>query len=279
MPPGGRCNRHLLADPPDRYAEERGAEFWRDGVKQIALAVGTSLFLVLWELAFQLGVVALHWQPTELALYAGDKAGFAVLLALVLTIGRRWRACGFAGPLALARWWMLWPIWFDALVPLTQGPAEDSALYLVGWGAVSLAVGIGEEGLFRGVIMGGLGLDRPRRAIIVSSVLFGAIHLAGLLSPIDYRLVLAQAASVVGLGLILGAVRIRAASIWPCVIVHAVLDFCGIAAGGGVVEAMQYSDDAVFSMLGAGGVALAWGLVLSWRLPTPPTAMPQPATA
>ena len=248
-------------------------------MKAIALAVGMSLILVLWELAFQLGVVALNWQPTELALYAGDKVGFAVLLALALTIGRRWRKSGFAGPLAFARWWMLWPIWFDALVPLVQGPAEDGALYLVGWASVSLAVGIGEEGLFRGVIMSQLGIDRPRRAIFVSSLLFGAIHLAGLLSPIDYRLVLAQAASVVGLGMILGAVRLRAASIWPCVIVHAVLDFCGIAAGGGVVEAMQYSDDAVFSMLGAGGVAFAWGLVLCWRLPKPRTILPTPMPA
>jgi membrane protease YdiL (CAAX protease family) len=75
---------------------------------------------------------------------------------------------------------------------------------------------------------------------------------------------------VVGLGLILGAVRVRTASIWPCVIVHAVLDFCGIAAGGGVVEAMQYSAEAVLSMLGAGALALVWGIVLCWRLPDPP---------
>ena len=54
-----------------------------------------------------------------------------------------------------------------------------------------------------------------------------------MLSPIDYRLVLAQAASVVGLGVILGAVRVRTGSIWPGIIVHAVLDFCGIASGGG----------------------------------------------
>jgi membrane protease YdiL (CAAX protease family) len=253
--------------------------FRRDGVKEIARAIAAALFLVLWELVFQLGIMAGRWRPTELMLYAGDKLGFALLLAVALTAGRRWRRSGFAGPLAFGRWWMLWPIWFDALVPLTQGPAEDGAFYLLGWGAVSLAVGFGEEGLFRGVIMDGLGLDRPRRAIAVSSLLFGAIHLAGLLSPIDHRLVLAQAASVVGLGLILGAVRVRTASIWPCVIVHAVLDFCGIAAGGGVVEAMQYSDAAVYSMLGAGGVALAWGLVLCWRLPAQAPAIGRPVTA
>ena len=248
-------------------------------MKQIALAAGTALIVVLWEMAFQLAVVAGHWHPSELALYAGDKLGFTLLLALLLTFRRRWRASGFAGPLAIRSWWLLWPIWLDALVPLTQGPAEDSPRYLLGWGAVTLAVGFGEEGLFRGLIMNGLGLDRPRRAIIVSSALFGAIHLAGLLSPIDYRLVLAQAASVVGLGLILGAVRIRTGSIWPGVVVHTVLDFCGIVAGGGVVEAMQYSADAVYSMLGAGGLALVWGIVLCWRLPAPPRPVTAPATA
>jgi len=34
---------------------------------------------------------------------------------------------------------------------------------------------------------------------------------------------------------------------------------------------MQYSDDALYSMLGAGAVALAWGLALCWRLPQPRT--------
>ena len=243
-------------------------------MREFVLAVAASLALVLWELAFQVAIAAGHWQPTELEIYAGDKLGFAVLLALALTAARRWRASGFAGPLAFERWWLLWPIWLDALVPLSQGLAEDNWRYLAGWGAVSLAVGFGEEGLFRGIVMARLGLGRPLRAILISSVLFGAIHLAGLLSPIDYRLVLAQAASVVGLGVILGAVRVRTGSIWPGVIVHTILDFCGIAAGGGVVEAMQYSDDALYSMLGAGAVALAWGLVLCWRLPQPHPGLP-----
>lgn len=245
-----------------------------DGVREIALAAAASLALVLWELAFQLIVFFGHWQPTELELYAGDKVGFALLLALGLAIARRWQCCGFAGPLAFRQWWMLWPIWLDALVPLGQGLAEDGWRYLAGWAAVSLAVGFGEEGLFRGIVMSALGLERPRRAILLSALMFGAIHLAGLLSPIDYRLVLAQAASVVGLGVILGAVRIRTGSIWPGIIVHAVLDFCGIAAGGGVVEALQYSDDALYSMLGAGALALIWGLALCWRLPTPRAGMP-----
>ena len=236
-------------------------------MREFVLAVAASLALVLWELAFQVIIAVGHWQPTELEIYAGDKLGFAVLLVLALTVARRWRAGGFAGPLAFGRWWLLWPIWLDALVPLGQGLAQDSWRYLAGWGVVSLAVGFGEEGLFRGIVMSQLGLGRPLRAILISAVLFGAIHLAGLLSPIDYRLVLAQAASVVGLGVILGAVRIRTGSIWPGIIVQTILDFCGIAAGGGVVEAMQYSDDALYSMLGAGAVALVWGLVLCWRLP------------
>jgi membrane protease YdiL (CAAX protease family) len=244
-----------------------------DGVRDIALAIAASLALVLWELAFQLIVVVGHWQPTELETYAGDKLGFALLLALALTVARRWRTGGFAGPLAFGRWWMLWPIWLDALVPLGGGLAEDGWRYLAGWGAVSLAVGFGEEGLFRGIVMSSLGLERPRRAILLSSLMFGAIHLAGLLSPIDYRLVLAQSASVIGLGVILGAVRVRTGSIWPGIIVHAVLDFCGIAAGGGVVEALQYSDDALYSMLGAGALALVWGLALCWRLPDPRAGM------
>jgi membrane protease YdiL (CAAX protease family) len=252
---------------------------WSENVKNFAVATGLALLIVLWEVVFQLAFVALGLEPEELKVYAGDKIGFVVLLALALTIAGRWRSSGFAGPLAVTRWWLFWPIWIDALVPVTQGLADEGPLRLAGWAAVSLAVGIGEEGLFRGLVMTALGLDRPRRAIVASSLLFGTIHLAGLLSPIDYRLVLAQAASVVGLGLILGAVRIRTNSIWPGVVVHTVLDFCGIAAGGGVLEAMQYSTDAVLSMLGAGAVALAWGIALCWRLPATTGPVAVPATA
>ncbi len=169
------------------------------------------------------------------------KVGFALLLALTLTATGAWATCGFAGGAAVRHWRLLWPIWLAAFLSATQGTASDPAA-LAGWLAVSFAVAFGEEGIFRGIVMTALdAANRPRRAMIVSSVLFGLIHLAGLAAPIDPRMIMGQALIAFALGLVLGGTRLLAASIWPGIIAHFVLDATGLAAAGGLGDALDYT--------------------------------------
>jgi len=97
-------------------------------------------------------------------------------------------------------------------------------------------------------------------------VLFGLIHLVGLLGSIDPRMIAAQATAAFGLGLTLGGTRLLAGSIWPGILAHTALDFAGLLAAGSISDAMTYSAGDFAYMLGAAAVAAGWGTVLILRL-------------
>jgi membrane protease YdiL (CAAX protease family) len=225
-----------------------------------------------WEAGVPLLLVWFMPGISEFSLVAADKLGFAGALGLVLAGRGLWRRCGFAGGLRLDRLGLLWPIGLIAAFSVVQGAAETDPWRLLGWLAVSLAIGFGEEGVFRGLIMAVFGPDRPRLAVAVSSILFGALHLSGLLAPIDYRYVLTQAVAAGCLGLVLGSARLLAGSIWPAILAHGALDFCGLIAAGSVSSAMEYSDGTLIVNLGSALVAFLWGAVLWRRLPRPGSA-------
>jgi membrane protease YdiL (CAAX protease family) len=220
-----------------------------------------------WELVVPATVTALWPEASEVQLYAIDKLGFAVVLAGGLTDRQLWWRCGFAGGLRADAQGLLWPLWLITAFSAMLGFADRDAGRLLGWFAISAAVGFGEEGVFRGVIVAALGIARPRRAVAISSLLFGALHLAGLLAPLDPRLIIVQAATATCLGLVLGSVRLLARSIWPGIIAHTALDFFGLAAAGSVSDAMAFSRTAVIAAFISAAISLAWVAVLWRRLP------------
>ena len=240
------------------------------------MAVGVRTGLVLlaicgavlgWELLLGAGLTLVTPGLSELGLYGIDKLGFALAFAGFLTARHQWRRCGFAGGLRPEAARLLWPIWLIAGLSALQGFAEEGPARIAGWFAVSAAVGFGEEGVFRGLIIAVLGEDRPRRAVAVSSLLFGTLHLAGLLAPVDYRYILLQVVAASSLGLVLGCVRLLAGSIWPGILAHTLLDFFGLAAAGGFAGATGFSLAAAVVILSSALVSLAWGIVLWRRLP------------
>lgn len=87
--------------------------------------------------------------------------------------------------------------------------------------AVTLGPGLGEELLFRGLLLRSFlnGLPAPL-AILFSSILFGVIHLDAL-----------QSVGAGIIGLYLGVVAYRCRSIWPAVAAHAINNFiCAVFA-------------------------------------------------
>ena len=220
-----------------------------------------------WELLLGAGLTLAAPGLSELGLYAVDKLGFALAFALFLTVRHLWQRYGFAGGLPRAALPLLWPIWLVAGLSALQGFAEEDWSRIAGWFAISAAVGFGEEGVFRGLAIAVLGEDRPRRAAAVSALLFGLLHLGGLLAPVDYRYILLQVVAAASLGLVLGCVRLLAGSIWPGILAHTALDFFGLAAAGGFAEATEFSAEAAAVILTSALVSLVWGAVLWRRLP------------
>jgi membrane protease YdiL (CAAX protease family) len=225
-----------------------------------------TLAPVLWELLVGVAIVLTHPLP-ELELLAAAKIGFACVLLLGLWRSKGWRACGFLGGLQWRGWSLLWPIWLATLLSGLQGFSETDPWRLVAWAAIALSIAIGEEGIFRGVLFALLDKTRPRRAVCITALLFGAIHLSGLASPLDWRMIVAQAIVTASIGLVLGAVRLMTRSIWPGIMVHATLDFMGLAAAGSVTTALEYEPAAVYYLLGSAVISAGWGLFLIRRLP------------
>ena len=95
------------------------------------------------------------------------------------------------------------------------------------------AVGCFEELAFRGFLLP-FCLERMRgrsravfRAALVSSLIFGAVHLVNLLSGASFGAVLMQIGYSFLIGGMCAAVLVASGSVWMCAAVHAVYNFCG----------------------------------------------------
>jgi membrane protease YdiL (CAAX protease family) len=107
--------------------------------------------------------------------------------------------------------------------------------------AAALAIGVGEETLFRGVLLRRLRCDLGRWAgIVITTLLYAAVHvmrrrgsggalhagsgfdqLAGLLAPFADGTVLPQLVGLALLGAVLAAARLRSGALWLPIGVHA----------------------------------------------------------
>lgn len=131
------------------------------------------------------------------------------------------------------------------IIPLIKGSAyiESPAWKTILLLAECIAVAFFEETAFRGVIF--LGFAEKRRgsvkglfwSIVLSSAVFGAVHLLNLFtsSPIA---VLLQIGYSFLIGAMCSVVLIRTANLWLCVLLHAIFNFTGAlvpTCGGGVV--------------------------------------------
>jgi uncharacterized protein len=249
-------------------AAAEGTNMARRGILTALLLVALCGAELCWEVLVPALTVDFRpdWADSEMPLYIVDKVGFAAALALLLSARRLWRRCGFAGGMPPRALVLLWPLWLLAGISALNGFAAEGAS-LLGSLVIAAGVGFGEEGLFRGLVIDIVGRDRPRRAVAVSALLFGAAHLIGLLAPVDYRYVLAEVVMAGCLGVVLGAVRLLCGSIWPGILAHAALDFFGLAAAGGIGSAMEFSIGTLAGMLAGAAIALVWGAVLWRRLP------------
>lgn len=110
------------------------------------------------------------------------------------------------GLIELLAWW--WPELFADLMQSyrAEGVGIGFAVFQVG-----PLTALGEELLFRGVVLTGLRATFPDRvAVAVSAAMFATIHL----SPVAF-------VHTGMLGLLFGWLTVRGASLWPSILVHA----------------------------------------------------------
>ena len=171
--------------------------------------------------------------PSGLALISSEMKNpdtlfwaLAVLLALgLLARAGWWREAGFNRP---SQWRNLRLLWFPLLVSalaLTSGVFVSGPASLVSALLVVLVATFGEELVYRGVVWRALVPSGPVRAMVLTSLLSGALVLGrtGTDGPWPEAVRLTTLA-VCG-GFTYAALRWRTTSIWPVILVHTAFAF------------------------------------------------------
>ncbi|MBR0508286.1 MAG: CPBP family intramembrane metalloprotease [Clostridia bacterium] len=159
---------------------------------------------------------------------AGLLLGAAIGLLLFVVLTGNAKRYGLNRPERAARL-----LWFAPLVPL----ALSNLLYgaaLPGSGrdvlyAIVSAVSIAflEELLFRGFLYRALEPRGADAAAVVSSAVFGLMHLVRLLDGASLPFVLCQTLLAVAVGYLFVALFVESASLLPCIAAHAAFNLCG----------------------------------------------------
>lgn len=130
------------------------------------------------------------------------------------------------------------PLIVIALIPLFCGINVDSGTGMI-FANLFLTLGIGfcEEIYFRGIICN-LWLKRGEKtAIMVSSILFAVCHLMNLAGGANIIETILQICFAFVYGVVFALIFIACHSVWPCIILHTLHDFCSfISAEGTVLE-------------------------------------------
>jgi uncharacterized protein len=194
------------------------------------------LVLAVWTLAaIVVGAVSRRGTaPTLSEIVTALASGVALNLVaalVVLTLATwffRWRDLGFNAP----DWGVL--VRVMAFPVLTLAP-----LLVLAWGiglppgramaflAINTTlIALSEEWMFRGILFRALcSRFRLWPAILISSAMFGALHVLNAFAFGDLRLALAQSVAAMMTGFLLVALMLRTGSIWPSVVYHMVWNF------------------------------------------------------
>lgn len=98
---------------------------------------------------------------------------------------------------------------------------HDSWLQILLQGIVLAGAGFSEEILFRGFLLRALMNKSPKAAVLVSSLLFGVLHLSNLLAGAGLMETLFQVIYASFFGLMCAMFVVRTGNILPCIICHA----------------------------------------------------------
>ena len=112
-------------------------------------------------------------------------------------------------------------LWFGVAL---RDAAAQTALHL----AVMLLIGILEELLFRGLLYRALEQKSETAAIVVSSLVFGLLHLLNLTGGTAQPLVLLQTAFATALGFVFALILARGKSLIPCIAAHCAINITAV---------------------------------------------------
>lgn len=246
---------------------ERRDNVGATALKWVALPIAAY---VVYELLFSLIVprfVGPEFADADIGLLV-YQAGLCVLVVGSVLLAQVTRTAGWTMPKGWFWIVIAGPLWLGVLTPIgaaiefyRASPEKIAVLF-----AICFLVAVNEETLFRGCMFRGLQKTfRPLTAAIISSVVFGAIHIINLRSGGDPVFVVAQMFLAAGTGSVMAAVTFSSKSILPALFLHFIVDFVGLASLGGYEDTIQSAEIAPGVII-TGLVFMAWGLFWCWRI-------------
>lgn len=181
------------------------------------------IFIVYLTVATVFGLAAKallpQFQPEFIAL-----VGMSVLVALALSALGWWKAAGFNLP---TEWrdsrLMIVPFLIVLGLPFLMGVRTTDAGTFAYLAIAYALTGFMEEGLMRGIVLHVLKPTGATRSVVISSLLFGLMHIGNLLYRNPF-IVFAQMIGAFVHGVGLSAIRLRTNTIWFPVLLHGLHD-------------------------------------------------------
>ena len=232
-----------------------------DNNKTMIFGILAMIGLVVWGPVVASLTKLLFPDADILLIYLLNKGIFAAVLLAVMSKVGGWK---FFGIHPSCNWWFLVPglpflLLTVMLLINPEAPFGLGATATAGWIFMSIFVGIGKECVFRGILWRSFESRGTLVTAVLTSVLFGAVHLVGLFADIPWQIVVSQAVFAFGVGMMFAAVRLVSGSLVAPIILHAVFDAAAIVAAGGLNE--MFDDTlSVARLLVPGAIFAAWGL-------------------
>ena len=209
----------------------------------------------------------------------GAEVVLALLVAVVVTRMGWWRHVGFRRLVPLRDLRLFWIPLFPVLpaLPAALATIGEQAVGVGGlgrlgfWLILAVLVAFVEEVAFRGLILRALAPRGVWRAAVISSVLFGLMHAVNLLFGAQPAQTLLQMGSATALGFGFAAVALRTGTLWPLVVIHALIDVAGFAAADGATGTAVTGTDLVVAAVYA-VMFLGYGALVLRTVPRPPCA-------
>jgi membrane protease YdiL (CAAX protease family) len=149
-----------------------------------------------------------------------------------------------------------------AFLPLLERTGTIEAQTITVFAGLSIVVAVAEETFFRGLILQALIPTGILRAVLLSSLLFGLLHLLNSVGGIwDPSFTLVDTFAAFGIGIVFSALVIRAGTIWPPIFLHALINFIALVTLGSISVPAQTPVQLAATAV-AGLVMAVYGLLL-----------------
>jgi uncharacterized protein len=165
---------------------------------------------------------------------------FCGYVILLLTRLHWWHEAGFKKPTTRRKYLAYLPLVFLPLVVVVISGFKAASPSTVMWFALfTLLAGFAEEGLLRGVVLRAMLPSDLKRAVLVSSLIFGLAHLINIWQGHSAATVIIQIIYATLLGIGFAGARLYTGTIWPAIVIHALIDFVDFGSRGFVLALPQ----------------------------------------